>query len=126
MKAAVKPIDMAKGFSEAKSLFKDSFSAPPWNDDWSEEAKLVGLSFGRIIHFYEGTQYRVDEFCTHPAFQGKGYGSLFIGGIKRISKDMGVAYILLDTVKTYKAYSFYLKNGFEEIKDDVGLFLKLV
>lgn len=40
-------------------------------------------------------------------------------------KKMGVAYILMDTVKTYKAYSFYLKNGFEEIKDDVGLSLKL-
>ena len=38
---------------------------------------------------------------------------------------MGVAYILLDTVKTYKACSFYLKNGVEEIKDDVGPLLKL-
>lgn len=28
LKAVVKPIDMAKGLSEAKSLFKDSFSAP--------------------------------------------------------------------------------------------------
>lgn len=154
MKAVVKPIDMEKGFSEAKSLFRASFSAPPWNDDWSDEkqlnayiediakqtnslplglydeeggkTKLIGLSFGRIIHFYEGTQYRVDEFCIRPAFQGKGYGSLFIGGIKRMLKDMGVAYTLLDTVKTYNVYSFYLKNGFEEIKDDIGLFLKLV
>lgn len=40
LKAVVKPIDMAKGFSEAKALFKDSFSAPPCNDDWSDEAKL--------------------------------------------------------------------------------------
>ena len=40
LKAVVKPIDMAKGFSEAKALFKDSFSAPPWSDDWSDEAKL--------------------------------------------------------------------------------------
>lgn len=40
-------------------------------------------------------------------------------------KETEVAYILLDTVKTYKAYSFYSKNGFKEIKDDVGLFLKL-
>lgn len=38
---------------------------------------------------------------------------------------MCVSYILLDTVKTYKAYSFYLENGFKEIKDDVGLSLKL-
>ncbi len=38
---------------------------------------------------------------------------------------MGAAYILLDTVKTYKAYSFYLKNGFEEMKDNVGLSVKL-
>lgn len=28
LKAVVKPIDMAKGFSEAKALFRDSFSAP--------------------------------------------------------------------------------------------------
>lgn len=96
----------AKDFSEAKSLFRASFSAPPWNDDWGDEAKLndyiddiarqrnslplglyaekdgkaklIGLSFGRLIHFYKGTQYRVDEFCIHPDFQGKGYGSLFI------------------------------------------------
>lgn len=38
---------------------------------------------------------------------------------------MGVAYLRLDTVKTYKTYSFYSKNGFKEIKDDVGLYLKL-
>ena len=153
LKAVVKPIDMAKGFSEAKALFKDFFSAPPWSDDWSDEAKLnayiddiagqrnscplglcaeedgkaklVGLSFGRLIHFYEGTQYRVDEFCIRPAFQGKGYGSLFIKEIGRILKEMCISYILLDTVKTYKAYSSYLKNGFKEIKDDVGLSLKL-
>lgn len=65
------------------------------------------------------------RLLLRPAFQDKGYGSLFIKEIGSILKKMGVAYILMDTVKTYKAYSFYLKNGFEEIKDDVGLSLKL-
>lgn len=91
-----------------------------------EEKKIEG---GRQANRHGKGLFRsqnpVQRLLLRPAFQNKGYGSLFIKEIGRILKEMGVAYILLDTVKTYKAYSFYLKNGFKEIKDDVGLFLKL-
>lgn len=42
MKAVAKPIDMAKGFSEAKSLFRDSFSAPLSNEKDMDRSSLGG------------------------------------------------------------------------------------
>lgn len=40
-------------------------------------------------------------------------------------KELNISYILLDTVKSFDAYNFYLKNGFEEIVGNVGLLKKI-
>ena len=48
-----------------------------WNDDWGDE-KLVAISLGQITHWWEGTNYVLDELCVSPDYQGSGLGSRFM------------------------------------------------
>ncbi len=151
----VKKIDKTLEFYKVRDLFKEVFTKEPWLDDWSDlnqlnlyindlldqknslafglyindanigDEVLIGLALGRMVHFYEGNQFRVDEFCIDTKYQKNGFGSAFIHLLKQELATLNIAFILLDTNKTYNAYSFYLKNGFNEIKDSIGLFLKI-
>lgn len=136
------PID---DFQKTKRLFKETFSLPPWEDDWKDDhqldlyihelldptnalclgcfegEELLSLALGRVMHFYLGTQFRIDEFCVRKDRQGKGFGSFFFDQIKDYCKENKIRYLLLDTTKTFPAYSFYRKNGFQDVKDNVSL-----
>ena len=133
---------------EIKRLFKDIFTKAPWNDDWSDESQLhnyildltgnrnsfafglyegdglIGLSLGSIIHWYEGTEYYIFEFCIKTELQGKGYGTFFLGKVEEFVKEKGIDHIFLQTERTFPAYEFYLKNGFTDMKEHVSLFKK--
>lgn len=87
--------------SEMVSLYKLAFSGEPWNDDWSDEeqlteyikeksggfhavnyglirdGKLIAISLGQITHWWEGTNYVMDELCVSPDCQGTGIGTRF-------------------------------------------------
>lgn len=77
------------------------------------------------MHFYKGNQLRIDEFCIDVNYQKRGLGSLFIELLSIKIKELNISYILLDSVKSFDAYNFYLKNGFEEIVGNVGLLKKI-
>ena len=85
-----------------KELFAGVFTIEPWNDDWSnqeqlnlylldligqsnsltyglfENGKLIGVSMGRIKHWYSGTEYYIEELCIQTNKQGNGIGTLFL------------------------------------------------
>ncbi len=135
-------------FNDIKDLFVKVFTQEPWNDDWSNKEQLdmyikeliesfnslsfglydgdnlIGISLGRVMHFYEGTQYRIDELCISRDKQGKGYGSNFMKLIETKCKEMGILYVILTTERNYPAHSFYLKNGFSEAINNVMLYKK--
>lgn len=93
---------MMQDFNDIKDLFIDVFTKNPWNDDWSnenqlnaylmdlmgqqnsltfglyKEEQLIGFSLGRVKHWYEGTEYYIDELCISTTLQKKGYGTKFI------------------------------------------------
>ena len=93
--ATLRELD-SSDFDDIKTLFRGVFTQPPWNDDWSDEAQLdaylkdlmgartpltlgliedgelIGLSLGSIKHWYEGTEYVIDELCIRTDLQGKG------------------------------------------------------
>ena len=150
----IQELNNVKDFEKVKDVFYRTFSSELWFDDWSDKKQLnlyihdlldqnnslsfdlfieengneilVGLALGRVMHFYEGNQFRVDEFCVDVNYQNRGIGSLFMNLLTDKMKELNIAYILLDTVKTFSAYKFYLKNGFEELNDDVGLKKKVI
>lgn len=130
----------AQRIEDIKFVIRESFSREPWNDDWSDEAQfhqyildlidqknslplglyddgeLIGVSLGRLKHWYSGTEYWIDDFAILPKTQGRGYGSEFMKQMESFLKENDVKGIVLFTDQEIPAYNFYQKNGFEEQK----------
>ncbi|MBR4035275.1 MAG: GNAT family N-acetyltransferase [Oscillospiraceae bacterium] len=128
-----------------KQLFISVFTASPWYDDWSddnqlnmyltdlmgqensltyglyENEKLIGISMGRIKHWYTGTEYCIDEFCIQKDRQGQGIGSFFLQQMEKAIKEIGLVQIYLQTDIDVPAIDFYLKNGFVNLDTTVSL-----
>lgn len=91
--------EIKNNIEEIKVFYKAVFTIEPWNDDWSDDNQLhqyitdltgnansltfglfrgeemIGLSMGKIMHWYTGTQYYIDEFCIKTSEQGSGLGT---------------------------------------------------
>ena len=112
-------------------LYREAFAGEPWNDDWSDtkqlseymkdismaynalnyglltDGKLVGMSVGKISHWWEGTNYNIEELCISPSYQGRGIGSEFMALIEQAIRDKGLAGIFLQTDSDKPSYRFY-------------------
>ena len=127
-----------------RELFAGVFTGEPWNDDWSdgeqldlyledlvgqqnsltyglyEDGRMVGLSMGRMKHWYTGTEYYIDELCIRTDRQGTGLGTLFLQEFEHAIREDGMVQIFLQTSADVPAYQFYRKNGFQELKGHVS------
>ena len=127
-------------------LYREAFAGEPWNDDWSDtkqlneymkdiskaynalnyglliDGKLMGMSVGRINHWWEGTNYNIEEFFIAPKLQGQGLGTRFMELIEEDIKKRGLAGIFLQTDSDKPAYRFYKKNGFGDLGTHVSLY----
>ncbi|MCR4652681.1 MAG: GNAT family N-acetyltransferase [Eubacterium sp.] len=132
--------------AEMADLYKSAFYGKPWNDDWSDreqlmeyvreksgglhalnygliiDRKLVAISLGQITHWWEGTNYVLDELCVSPDCQGTGIGTRFMELIEADLKTRDVKGIFLQTDSDKPAYRFYQKNGFKDLSRHVSLF----
>lgn len=134
-----------KQLEEIATFFKKVFSQEPWYDDWSDEQQLYhnlidlmgnnnslvfglfeqdqmrGLAIGHIRHWYQGTEYRIDELCIETKYQGKGLGTSFLKKIEKKIKEQKIETIFLQTGRDIPAYHFYKKNGFTTVDDLITL-----
>ena len=100
-------------FSQIKTMFRDVFSSPPWNDDWNDFVQL---------HEY---------ICDLTQRRGSlvfGFfidGKLFMKGIEDSLKKKNICTIYLQTEHGIPAYSFYKKTGFTEL-ENCAMFLKVL
>ena len=135
---------------EMAELYKNAFAGEPWNDDWSDrvqlyeyikeisgaynclnyglkvDGKLVAMSLGMIRHWWEGTNYNIEELCVSPELQGKGMGSRFMEMIERDIQTRGAVGIFLQTDNDKPAYNFYQKIGFGNLGAHVSLYKSLI
>ncbi len=135
--------------SQMAELYREAFAGEPWNDDWSDtkqlneymkdiskaynalnygllmEGKLVGMSVGKINHWWEGTNYNIEEFCVSPTCQAQGIGSKFLDLIEEHVRDKGLAGIFLQTDNDKPSYHFYHKNGFKDLDMHISLYKSL-
>ena len=136
-------------FSEMAELYRTSVAGDPWNDDWSDpvqlteyikeisgsynalnyglliDGKLVAMSVGMIRHWWEGTNYNIEEFCVAPGLQGQGIGTRFMGMIENTVKEKGLCGIFLQTDNDKPSYKFYMKNGFKELDAHVSFYKRV-
>ena len=132
--------------STVSDLYSSAFVGKPWNDDWSDrgqleeyirdvsgnfqglnyglviDGKLAAVSLGTVRHWWEGTNYNIEEFCVDPGFQRSGIGSEFMGMIEEEIRKQGLAGIFLQTDKDKPSYHFYLKNGYKDLDMHVSLY----
>ncbi|BDC97106.1 GNAT family N-acetyltransferase [Treponema saccharophilum] len=128
----------AGDMGSVKELFRSVFTAEPWNDDWSDDERLslyladlscqtnsllfglfeknelIGISLGQILHWYAGTEYKIEELCIKTEQQGRGAGTFFVSAIENAVKARGISSIVLLTSRDVPAYGFYKKIGFRE------------
>lgn len=82
--------------------------------------ELLGISLGHIKHWYQGTEYFIDELCIKTEKQGMGYGARFMELLEKELKIGKVKNIFLLTDRTVPAYEFYKKRGFYELTENVA------
>ncbi len=87
-----------------------------------KDGKLVAVSLGSVRHWWEGTNYNIEEFCVEPSEQGKGTGSKFMVMIEDDIRKCGLAGIFLQTDEDKPSYRFYLKNSFKPLSAHVSLY----
>ena len=131
------------------SLYQMSFKGEPWNDDWSDpvqlteyikeisgcynalnyglviDGKLAAMSLGMIRHWWEGTNYNIEELCVDPRLQGQGIGTRFMKMIEDDIKAKGLCGIFLQTDNDKPSYRFYKKNGFTELNLHVSFYKRV-
>lgn len=90
-----------------------------------ENDNMIGMALGHIKHWYEGTEYWIDEFGILPPKQRRGLGTEFLTEIEKALTDKGIIFIALLTERTIPAYDFYKRNGFDE-KETTSFFVKRI
>lgn len=102
-------------------LFKKAFAGEPQNDDWSDrtqlleyvkeisggynalnygiirDGKLAAMTLGMVRHWWEGTNYNIEELCVAPALQGQGIGTRLLKLVSEEIKKKGCHGIFLQT-----------------------------
>lgn len=133
-----------------KNIILETFSREPWNDNWIdkkqlhsyildlignknslsiglyENGELIGVSLGRVKHWYTGNEYWIDDLAILPQVQGRGCGSKFIDMIEDNIKSKNFVGIVLFTEREIPAYYLYVKKGFEEKRERVFFEKKLL
>ncbi len=129
-------------------LFMEVFNEAPWNDKWTietaykrlemfynspgfdgllqyEEGKLVALILGIAEAYFDGTSFRIIEFCVDNHQQRSGYGSKLLAAFKERLKQKGMKDIFLLTCRGESTEGFYQKNGFNTSKSMIMMHTNL-
>ena len=97
----------------------------PLNYGLLVDGKLTAVSIGQIKHWWQGTEYYLDELFVDPDEQGQGTGSRFLQMIEEDVKKRGLGGIFLQTDNDKPAYGFYQRRHFKELTEHVSFFKQL-
>lgn len=122
------------------ALFKDVFSRPPWNDEWTDETAnayfaefihapgfigyividetsenpVVAAIIGRSRTWWKGKEYFIDEFYVRADRQGQGIGTKLLEYVHHDLGERGIHTVVLLTSHHAPAYHFYQNRGYQE------------
>ncbi len=130
---------------EIMNLFRETFTGPPWNEDWQDEQLenylrdltevrtpvilgmyaddiLTGVSIGNIRHWCGGTEYHIEELFIRRDMQNRGLGTQFLQMIEEYLKERNIRQIFLITDRNMPACEFYRTHGFTELPEHISFF----
>ena len=126
-------------------IYTAAFTAPPINYHWITHAKArryindltrtpgsIGYTYlidgetaafciGTLDNYFDGNIYEIREFAVNPKHQRGGTGSAFLKELETKLAGYEVMAISLNTSQNLPAFGFYLKNGYEEVTENVSL-----
>lgn len=123
-----------------------AFSGPPWNEVWTHDqayARIDGVMSGRVSRgwvcmdgdvcvsmlagrlmiYQDQTLFYIDEFSVHPDYQRQGLGSRMLAFLREELKKepTPVSHISLITERGFPSVTFYEKNGFVELTNELTM-----
>lgn len=120
-------------------IFQQVFTAPPWNEHWSEasasavldewlplqrfyglvaviDEELVGFVFGRLESWDTKQLFYVKELGVLPGLRRAGIGSALTETLEVRMKERGVDMLYLNTLKDSPAAEFYSAREYRASK----------
>ena len=134
---------MIKDMDAIVELYKDVFSAEPWNDVWKsrdqvryylnelienpvfegfvayENSLLVAVCFGHKRSWWTGKEFFIDELFVANGIQGNGIGTRLLHYVERNLFILDCMRLTLLTNRDIAAKDFYLKKGFTTIHNRI-------
>lgn len=112
--------DKVKAFL-SKFITNDNYKG--WVITKGEE--IAGFAVGIIIPSIGIDYFRIEDICVRSNLQSQGIGGKLLRGISSHLKSQDFDAIMLNTVKEFPSYDFYIKNGFTEIEYSTTMILTL-
>lgn len=123
-------------------LYVKTFSAPPWNEDWTisraserlghfyhslgfqgviaiQDETVAGFVLGNIEPYSNGPIFYLRETCTAAEYQNRGIGTAMLKQLEVRLQLKGVSSIYLVTERDIPAARFYLSRGYIAEKNTV-------
>lgn len=128
---------------ELAKLMVDVYNAPPWNNKWTAETAMESLTdisdfpkfFGNVIvdgnkiighirRYSSESTFYLDEFFISEKYRGTGLAkNLYQTSIKEL-QQRGISGAFFTTLKSSRAYNFYVKQGAWELDDSACFYHK--
>ena len=130
---------------EVARVFVSAFSAPPLNYGFVntesakkyileitrtpgflgyvfiEQGSICAFSLGAVDNNFKGAMYQLKEFAVDAKLHRSGVGSEAMRLLEGKMAGLGIDAISLSTSRRLPAFSFYKKNGYIEIEENVSL-----
>lgn len=87
---------------------------------WRAE-EMIAFCFGTLDNYFRGAIFEVAEFAVLPKLQRNGIGSEIMRLLETKLAGHKVSAVSLHTSRELPAFNFYMKNGYEELHENVTL-----
>ena len=87
-----------------------------WVDD-----EMAAFCFGVLDNYFQCVMFEVEELAVVPQMHRGGVGSTVMRLMEAKLAAYGVSSVSLSTSRNLPAFDFYVKNGYEEIQENVTL-----
>jgi len=132
-------------FDDCVHLYCDAFNAPPLEYTWLTPQKalryirdltktpnfmgytywldgeMAAFCFGVLDNYFEGYMFEVEELAVAGKYHRTGIGSTVMQLLEKKLASYRVAAVNLQTSRSLPAFNFYVKNGYEEVPENVTL-----